>query len=122
MQISIEQHNEVVTGLAAELEIRNSRIAALDGDLEAARKLIHVMDKAGQEMGDQLVAQHKQHADQLSLITATALGYFQERCDSEDPAWTPALANTEDLLINFRKKVGELEMVLAAKASKRSRK
>jgi len=115
MQISIEQHDAVTAGLGTELCILRDRISALQADLEAARTAIKAQDEAGQQIANQAVKQ----ARQLHLIEEVALGWYSDRIPTDDPDWTPALAKVEDVVAEFRKKVGELEMVLAAKATRK---
>jgi hypothetical protein len=118
MQISLADHNAVVGGLAVESNLRLQQIEALQADLKAARDTIRAMDKAGQELGDAFVSTEGKHAGQLELIRLVAIGTLQDPVPSDDSGWTTALECVHQLAVDFRKKVGELEMVLAAQATK----
>lgn len=112
MQISIENHDAVTTGLATELGLVREQLEAAKADLEAARGVIDSTDKAGAAIGDLLVSEKENCARKLDRIRMVALGHLQEITPSDEPEWTTALAHVENLAAMYRRTLTERDALV----------
>jgi hypothetical protein len=125
MQITIEEHNAVMTGLATELVVRDRHTQDVEANLEEARKLIHAMDATGKQMGEELISLQENYDAKLDRIRQVANGMLAGLVTpSDEPEWSTALVAVESLHAKYMAMIKDntlLRVALDAKL-KRARK
>jgi hypothetical protein len=99
MQISIEQHETVMKGLVAEMNIQHDLLVEAKADVEILRSDVSGLKKDRNLLTEQLTSKSLEYERMLERIRQVATGEFPPCTRAGASEWSVALAEVEVLFV-----------------------
>jgi RNA polymerase-binding transcription factor DksA len=97
MQVTIEQHDAVLNGLATELAIRQEQLSHMQEELKLAREDFNEVEEDRNLLSKQLTNQATSYQRMLERIRQVAVGDYPPCTQAGEPEWSVALTEVEVL-------------------------